>query len=383
MWFSLGRSEGFPTQYPPNATPVVFDTLEYGIVVTFLILLFCFGISLPSTDKTSNYKTYSRVFLQLLIGFLLLFGNFGQDWEIAKANVVTPYKAGFSGEINATVGIYIGLRSVNVTLKSTPDPKSDLKKEIINYNERFTWTWDQGRFGFGPYAGRLQQEFRAAQLRGVPTPILWIVDYFVIDGEGFRFGRFYRTAGWYCHILLWSGFATWLLSLILFRSVIVYGGYCLGMTGGLQLVAILIWLVVRNPLPLFIPFEGGNLTTSYGLSFWLTFFNGLLCIILSAIIIAMDQKHYELLYSYFEIDPLASYDEISYLTLEEESLLRHKVVKNDIPLINMTPTEEEDEKVEYIPVYKKRGTIHHRHYPAIPPSISRSTKPKRMLNQNV
>lgn len=67
-------------------------------------------------------------------------------------------------------------------------------------------------------AGHIQQQFRAAQIRGLPLPILWIVDYFVIDGEGFRFGRFYRTAGWYTHIVMWAAFACWLLAIILFRS---------------------------------------------------------------------------------------------------------------------------------------------------------------------
>lgn len=125
-------------------------------------------------------------------------------------------------------------------------------------------------------AGRIQQEFRAAQLRGVPTPILWVVDYFVIDGEGYRHGRFYRTSGWYCHILMWTAFATWLLALILFRSVIIYGGYCLGMTGILQLAANLVWIVVKNPSPLYIPFDGADLRTSFGSSFWITFFNGII-----------------------------------------------------------------------------------------------------------
>jgi len=28
---------------------------------------------------------------------------------------------------------------------------TNLPGEKIDYNERFWWTWDQGRFGFGPY----------------------------------------------------------------------------------------------------------------------------------------------------------------------------------------------------------------------------------------
>ena len=37
------------------------------------------------------------------------------------------------------------------------DKKNDsLKGEEIDYNERFWWTWDQGRFGFGPYGKYLK-----------------------------------------------------------------------------------------------------------------------------------------------------------------------------------------------------------------------------------
>lgn len=77
--------------------------------------------------------------------------NFGQEWEVGHIHTKTPYRAGTGHEINASIGLKIGLRSVNVTLKSTPEAGSPLEKEIINYNERFEWTWDQGRFGFGPY----------------------------------------------------------------------------------------------------------------------------------------------------------------------------------------------------------------------------------------
>jgi len=52
-------------------------------------------------------------------------------------------------------------------------------------------------------AGRFNQEYRAAQFRGLPLPILWIAEYFTFDGEGIRWGRHYRQAGWYSHILLW------------------------------------------------------------------------------------------------------------------------------------------------------------------------------------
>lgn len=79
-------------------------------------------------------------------------------------------------------------------------------QERINYNEAFRWAdpWAQGRLGFGRFAGRFNREFRADQFRGVPYPIQWIAEYFTLDGEQIRWGRRFRVAGWYTHILLWS-----------------------------------------------------------------------------------------------------------------------------------------------------------------------------------
>ena len=45
--------------------------------------------------------------------------NFGQEWEVAHIHTKTPYRAGLKREIEADIGVKIGLRSVNITLKST------------------------------------------------------------------------------------------------------------------------------------------------------------------------------------------------------------------------------------------------------------------------
>jgi len=59
-------------------------------------------------------------------------------------------------------------------------------------------------FGVLPFvAGRIQQEFREAQFRGLPLPILWVAEYFTLDGELIRWGRSFRTAGWFTYIVLW------------------------------------------------------------------------------------------------------------------------------------------------------------------------------------
>jgi hypothetical protein len=43
------------------------------------------------------------------------------------------------------------LCSTNFFIVEEGGKNSKLPGEKIDYNERFWWTWDQGRFGFGPY----------------------------------------------------------------------------------------------------------------------------------------------------------------------------------------------------------------------------------------
>lgn len=50
---------------------------------------------------------------------MLIASNFGQAWEVGEVTTRTSYKAGTKEEIHATVGVKLGLRSVNVTLLQT------------------------------------------------------------------------------------------------------------------------------------------------------------------------------------------------------------------------------------------------------------------------
>ncbi|XP_031827942.2 dual oxidase maturation factor 1-like isoform X1 [Nomia melanderi] len=305
----LGRKEGFPSRYSTNETPVTVDVTEVIFIALFLIIGIAYLIIIPSYNKRQSIFMGVKVTFSVTIGCLLIVNNFGQEWERSTVRTKVPYRAGTGHEINGTIGVKIGLRSVNITLKGTGEQGTPLAKETINYNERFWWTWDQGRFGFGPDAGLLQRNFRSAQRRGAPISILWVAEYFVIDGEGIRFGRFYRTAGWYCHILLWTAFATWILANIFLQSVGRYAAYCLGITGLLQILTCFVWLLVRNPSPLVIPFEDGSIRLHFGPHFWMTLVCGKLCVLLASILLYMDFKYPNLLSMFLNTNPFNQYDE--------------------------------------------------------------------------
>jgi hypothetical protein len=243
--------------------------------------------------------------------------NFGQEWEVAELHTRTPYKVGFRGEIHAEITLKIGLRSINVTLVGVPViQKLGKANETINYNERFSWAnegWEEGRLGFGPLSGRLNQEFRAAQYKGLPYPILWIAEYFTIDGEGIRWGRFYRQAGFYSHVMCWLAFALWLFFLCVSHMVVRYSAFASLLTGCALLAANLIFTFVRNPTKLHIPFEDGPLELRWGWCFWLCLGTGGACVLLGIVILIVEKCCFSLFYSGTD---LSDYEE--YFTFENE-----------------------------------------------------------------
>ena len=176
-----------------------------------------------SPPHTQRLWATIRVFVALWVGAVILVSNYGFGWYTDRQCVKTQYKGyvyppNIAQEIEAEVGVHVGLRGFNVTLDEVAyesctgrgDGDSYYSNrpfpyEAIFYNEAFRWDrpWAQGRLGFGRYAGAVSQQFRAAEVRGMPYPILWIAEYFILDGEQIRWGRKFRQAGWFANIFMW------------------------------------------------------------------------------------------------------------------------------------------------------------------------------------
>lgn len=313
MAYQAFRENGAPTYYDANPTPWQADILESGLIFAFVILAVSFFVILPGIRGKETLFTFIRVTLSLYIGAVIIITNWTYTWETAEIHTRTKYKAGTGQEIEANIGVHIGLRGINITLKGTPEKQLN---ETINYNEHFSWEWEQGRLGFGPFAGPFNREYRAAQFRGLPLPILWIAEYFTLDGEGIRWGRHYRQAGWYSHIMMWLSFPLWLLANILFFVLLRYGALFLIMTGLSMITANIIWATLRNFNELKIPWEDGIMEFSFGGSFYVTLITGIFCVIVGIVIRILDLRFPNPLTTFFGVDVLQDADEI--LAADEE-----------------------------------------------------------------
>ena len=214
------------TRFGPQWTEPTYDVIFIGIIACFCTLYMGFILLLPSFKM--NFKTvlrrasrlirtshpcaqlifYAGVTWSLWMGWVIIDTIQSYEWHSDYVKTETFYAPYDPRRINATLGLHIGLRGFNITL--TGDPILQFG-QIINYNEDFRWAephrehhaWQQGRTAYGPYAGTINQKFREWQARGYPQIITELAEYFTIDAEEIRWGRWYRIAGWYGHIALW------------------------------------------------------------------------------------------------------------------------------------------------------------------------------------
>ncbi|KAL4240764.1 hypothetical protein ACF0H5_001553 [Mactra antiquata] len=310
------RKNGEPTYYEDNHTPWQADILESGFIFAGCILALAFFCILPGIQGKSRLFTLSWIVIGVSVGTIIVVINYSPHWEVAETSTVTKYKAGTGKDIHAHVGLNIGLRGINITLKGTPVHQLN---ETINYNEHFGWSWRQGRNFFGPFASEFNQAYRAAQFRGLPLPILWIAEYFTLDGEGLRWGRLYREAGLYAHSCLWLALVFWVLANILLFVLIRYGAYLIIFTGLSLCTSTTIKHFLRTDLTLAIPFSAEHiLRIHYGPAFWLCLVTGGLCLVSGFIILVIDLRLPSASAAFFGMDILQDENQIQVETLTKK-----------------------------------------------------------------
>ncbi|XP_067935872.1 dual oxidase maturation factor 2-like [Watersipora subatra] len=367
-YFGFNRHLGvWPTQYPSIKTAVTVDVLEAGLILAFVMLAFCFYIVLPGIRGQERLYCFIRITMSLFLGACVLLCNWGQEWEVDELTTHTHYKAFTNRTIEAHVGIKIGLRNVNITLKGVPEYDA-IPGERINYNERFWWSfpWHQGRIGFGPYAAEVSQEFREAQYKGLPYPILWVAEYFTFDGEGIRWGRNYRTAGWYTHIMEWTAFCCWLLANVLYFMNPRLGGYMTMIMGGFLITGNILFSSIRNFNELVIPFESGKLEPVYGWCYWLNLVAGLLSILIGLAVVILDIFIPDWLAAFFGVDILKDYEEF-YPETEDAATSDSSTSRNGGNVESPPSSSTNRQSTVAMPQFRKRGFTVKAKRPVAPP----------------
>lgn len=253
-------------------TPFLFDTRIVELIIICLVTAITFIIILPGIRGKLRTFWLVRVLTSLFIGAVIIGVNFTRDWEVGSVTTTTVYKSYSKNMVNASIGLLVGLRGVNITL--TGNPVHQLN-ETINYNERFSWE------------SRIQYDidYREGLERGLPSPILYVAEKFNSNSPC-RLHQQYCVSTYYSSAIMWAAFCFWILSNVLFcMPFLVYGIYMLFATAVCIIVSLTSFATVRQAPECSIHFGSTILRTRFGLSFWLSFATGLLCLMISIILL--------------------------------------------------------------------------------------------------
>lgn len=294
-YFGAFRTKPFHAYYGEiYPSPVTQDKIEVGLIVAFSLLGLLLLLIAPASRGIQRVFFLLKSFGVLFLGLSITVSIYGFGWQTGELKTEMAYKAFTNKEIHATIGMHVGLEGLNITLKGDPVNYTfnEQQYEYIDYNEHFSWGWQQFRIGFGIYSNQLNREFRDAQWRGMPYPILWVAEYFTLDGEQIRWGRGFRQAGFYTNMMLWTAFALWFIDIVLFLFAPRAGSYFLGLTGAFLLTGNIVYAgVIHKWTELIIPFnDHASLKLHYGWSFYLIMVNGIGCILLAIFFLLLDIK---------------------------------------------------------------------------------------------
>ncbi|NWU04026.1 DOXA1 factor, partial [Urocynchramus pylzowi] len=275
--------------YPGANACFPFDTTRAVIVTVFLSMLATFIAILPGIPGRGRLFWFLRLVLGLFVGAVILNVQFTRDWETGWVQANTSYKSFSRVQVNADIGLHVGLAGVNVTLRGNPVQQIN---ETINYNEHFPWS----------FGADYDRSYSQGLHKGLPSPILYVAEKFSSQSPC-AVHRQYRIAGHYVSLTLWLAFCTWLLSILLFSmSILLYGGQMLLLTATLILFSLFLFSTTRNTLRCPIQFGPVSLRTVYGESFWLALATGLLCLLLGLGIIILNSLQPEKLKFIFSLD---------------------------------------------------------------------------------
>ncbi|KAL3097769.1 hypothetical protein niasHS_000504 [Heterodera schachtii] len=282
-WFDAFRENGAPTWYGENPTPVVLDLQIAGLLSLFLTPTIAFLLILPGIRRFravsafiflfsmatgaiillsihypawnsghirifATYRAHSNERINALLGVriglthvnitlgseslspeeILLKrtvldareqdrGKMEPDRAMAMLLFNTDIATNSSSSSNAseseangaetvpqTTGPSSGSSTTTAAIREGEEPEQQAE---LYYNERFN---------FDDVSGMEVIDWLE---KGLPYPILQVVEYLSVDRTGFLWGKQYRLAGYYTHAVLWLAFAIWLLQIVLLGAL--------------------------------------------------------------------------------------------------------------------------------------------------------------------
>ncbi|KAL3836862.1 hypothetical protein ACJMK2_022273 [Sinanodonta woodiana] len=274
-WFKAFRNEFGYAYYSEQRLPVMLDVPLTVVIYVCLCISIAFLIAAAGIQGKERWYALIRLVYSLLIGSVILVSIFGHSWQVAYNDIKAPYIYRSDSYIDGKIGIRIGLYTVNITLTGY------FEGNQVDYNEEILLEDINGP----------ATELHHALDRGLPHPILMVLEHFDIDEGGLRFGRSCKIAGHFAGILLWTAFAFWIASNIILCSVVCYGTVCFTASGVCMVLAIVVYNHLNLSLGFRLPGSQGGMQLHYGWCLLSTLILGIITTLFGILLILADYKY--------------------------------------------------------------------------------------------
>ncbi|VDO53597.1 unnamed protein product [Haemonchus placei] len=315
MWTSWFGGFSEPSDY---ATAEMPDINVQAVLVSaiFVIPYLAFLVILPGV-REKRIITLVIITVVTLTGAVLAASLCLPGWAGGSARILSQLRSHVNERMRARVGVNVGLKSINITLRFEemvePDRQgSRIDMSRLYYNENFDISG----------VSSMTEELRSAYRRGLPYPILSILEYFSLNQDAFDWGRHYRTAGHYTSAAISFALSCWALAVVFVLLVphhfglvsfdsgayfSLYSEYAIQAmlaTGLSALFACLLYLIM-SPCELQIGFVGtqGNrivMKMSFQWAFYCVFAVGLLAVLVGLSLIILQHYHFYSLSTFLE-----------------------------------------------------------------------------------
>ncbi|GFN94568.1 dual oxidase maturation factor 1 [Plakobranchus ocellatus] len=291
-WFKEFRNEHGFTSYSDNETPVTVDVALLAVTYFCVLLSVATLIATLGIRGREKWSAALRACYAVAVGSIILVCIVGHDWQRGEVHITSPYVYRSNLPFEGSVGLRVSLHGTNVTLDGYY--KGAAGEGYVYYAEEMPWAdFGEARESYAHYLHR-----------GLPEPVLKVLEYISIDDGGLRWGRAFQTAGHFCSVLLWTAFAFWLVTNLLLFSVVVYGAYMFFLTGVSMVMACVSYHVCQLKQPLVISFGDVDLRISYGWCFWLALATGCITVILGLTLILFDRCAHDEVAVFFHLERL-------------------------------------------------------------------------------
>ncbi|KAL8609007.1 hypothetical protein ACOMHN_059938 [Nucella lapillus] len=291
-WFGAFRSEHGFTWYGDNRTAVRFDFTLVAVTYLCVVVAVATLISTLGIRGRERWASTLRASYAVGIASIILVCLVGHDWLVGQTEAMTHYLYRSDNYFRGTVGLRIALHGCNVTLEGYYTGVNG--EGHVYYDEAMKWK----DFGHEP------ETINHYLHRGLPHPVLTVMDFLSADGGGLRWGRSYHSAGYFANALLWTAFAFWIICNVLLMSVVSYGAFMFFLTGVAMVLCCVVYHVCMPPHPLRIHFGDSVLTVCYGWCFWLLLAAGILTLVLGAAMFVCDHIFHEKVAEFFNLENL-------------------------------------------------------------------------------